>query len=156
MIFESVLNFNDRIRSYSYHSDCASAVRISTIPDICWSRSNLDTSKTIFVLTIWYLFMSKITLISNHTYFYSFILCALVWFSKFQKSIDKQNNNNKLLTRAAELARRHKKYVYRFPYGHHIFTKLNSCFIKTIWFLCNDVRVIHESYIATHPSDRNL
>ena len=113
-------------------------------------KSNLDTSKTIFVLTIWYLFISKLTLISNHTYFYSFILCALAWFSKFQKSTDKQNNNNKLMTRAAELARRHKNYVYRFPYGHHIFTKLNSCFKKTIWFLCNDVRVIHESDIATH------
>ena len=94
----------------------------------------------------------KKTLISNHTYFYSFILCALAWFSKFQKSTDKQNNNNKLMTRAAELARRHKNYVYRFPYEHpHIFTKLNSCFIKTIWFLCNDVRVVHESDIATHP-----
>ena len=115
-------------------------------------KSNLDTSKTIFVLTIWHVFMSKIILIHNHTYFYSFILCALAWFSKFQKSTDKQNNNNKVMTRAAELARRHKNYVYRFPYEHpHIFTKLDSCFIKTVWFLCNNVIVIHESDIATHP-----
>ena len=103
-------------------------------------KSNLDTSKTIFVLTIWYLFISKLILISNHTYFYSFILCALAWFSKFQKSTDKQNNNNKLMTRAAELARRHKNYVYRFPYGHlislqnwiHVLSKQYDCY-ATMW-----------------------